>query len=104
MSPVETRDPRSAPPVQSSFSVRHRRVVAYEPAWDNSGKARATVVIDYPDGGGAGEGTYWLPLKLVGGRRKRQREAERIARAAAEGIARQYSFERGLDPDGLFRR
>jgi hypothetical protein len=81
--------------------TRYRRVVAFEPAWNQEGKARAKVVIDYKDGQGEGEGTYWIPLALTGSFRRRTKQAERIARMIGQGLAEEYALERGIDPKEL---
>jgi hypothetical protein len=81
--------------------TRYRRVVAFEPAWTQVGKARATVVIDYRDGQGEGKGTYWVPLSLSGSYRRRRRQAERVAQIVAQGLAEEYALERGIDPKVL---
>ena len=85
-------------PLSDKIDTRFRRVVAFEPAWTQEGKARATVFVDYRDGKGEGEGTYWIPVALSGSFRRRTKQAERIARVVAQGIAEQYALERGIDP------
>ena len=85
-------------PLSDKTDTRFRRVVAFEPAWTQEGKARAAVFVDYRDGKGAGEGTYWIPVALSGSFRRRTKQAEMIASAVAQGIAEQYALERGIDP------
>jgi hypothetical protein len=75
--------------------------VAFEPAWTQEGKARATVVIDYKDGQGEGVGTYWIPLALLGSYRHRTKQAERVARMVAQGLAREYALDRAKDPEEM---
>ena len=86
-------------PKPQQNQVRHRRVVAYEPSVGQS--LEAIVLIPYFDTAfeGEGRGTYWVPLALSGSRRKRQRELQQVAEAAAKGIAREYAIRRGIDPD-----
>lgn len=84
--------------------TRYRRVVAFEPAWTQEGKARATVVIDYRDGQGEGKGTYWIPLALSGSYRRRRKQAEKVAQMVAHGLAGEYALERGIDPEVLRRK
>ena len=81
--------------------TRYRRIVAFEPAWNQEGKARVTVVVDYRDGQGEGEGTYWIPLALKGSLRRRTKQAEKIAQMIAQGLVREYALERGIDPNEM---